>query len=224
MLDRPMPSSKPRRDKPSGDKWANYTTAEQMGLAEEGGPSAYEIEQMVRGRGTKVGQWEEVVATPTPPPPPPEETRPETEEEELANFKIQQKRPHRDVYDDDVDTGALLGLKLKSKERKLAEGDVKGDVAGIMEEEVKEEAKGGAGFSKGGWGNAEVKEEPAMDGAEAKVEATADAGEDVKTEPGEDKKPDLDAATAGPPAPAAAPSSGASMFKKRRPPPSSRKK
>jgi hypothetical protein len=221
-----MPSSsKPRRDKPSGDKWANYTTAEQMGLADEEGPSAYEIEQMVRGRGTKVGQWEEVVATP--PPPPPEETRPETEEEELANFKIQQKRPHRDVYDDDdVDTGALLGLKLKSKERKLAEGDVKGEAAGIKE------AKGAAGFSKGGWGKAEakeeVKEEPPTDGAEAKVEATADAGAgaDVKTEPGEDKKPDLDAppATAESPAPAAAPSSGSSMFKKRRPPPSSRKK
>ncbi|TXT13960.1 uncharacterized protein COLE_00153 [Cutaneotrichosporon oleaginosum] len=242
MLDRPMPSaSKPRRDKPSGDKWANYTTAAQMGLADEEGPSAYEIEQMVRGRGTKVGQWEEVVSTPTPPPPP-EDKRPETEEEELASFKIQHKRPHRDVYDDeDVDTGALLGLKLKTKERKMAEGDVKGEIAAEDREGAKEEAKGtniGAGFSKGGWGTAETKAEVKTDadGLGVKIEPSANADSDagavmdIKTEPGEDRKPNLDASVENPaavecstqiPAP---PTSGGSMFKKRRPPPSSRKK
>lgn len=199
-------------------------------MAAEEAPSSYEIEQMVRGRGTSVGKWEEVVATPTPPPAGfVEETKVEqTEEEEMANFKFQHrdKRPLRDVYDDDdVDTTALLGIKLKSKERKVGEADVKGE-AGFKEE------KGGAGFSKGGWGKAETGKVEVKEEVEVKVEAAADEAlaEVVKAEPGvEDKKPSLDASPAPPPAAAATAteqpaSSGASMFKKRRPPPSSRKK
>lgn len=220
MHDRPVASSsKPKRDKPSGDKWSNYSTPDQLGFAAEEAPSSYEIEQMVRGRGTKVGKWEEVVAAPTPPLEGegfvPEEKVEETEEEEAANFKFQHrdKRPLRDVYDEDeVDTGALLGIKLKSKERKVGDVEVKN--------EAKEE-KGEAGFSRGGWGKAaeeDVKEEFKHEATEGAADENSKA---VKMEAGEEKKPDLDAApgTAEPPA-----LFGASMFKKRRPPPSSRKK
>jgi WW domain-binding protein 4 len=49
------------------DKFANYSTATQLGLAEEEEAtqeSSYEIEQMVRNRPTHVGAWEEVAVEP----------------------------------------------------------------------------------------------------------------------------------------------------------------
>lgn len=171
---------------------------------------------MVRGRTTKVGEWEEVVV------PSPsaeggadggEKRKAEEDPEDLREFKIQQKK-HADPYDDDDwDPSALTKLKFKSKEKKIGE----------QEPEVKEEQIGEgnrAGLSA--WAKAEVKTEPREDVKVEHAEASEVKQEpDVKTEAGQPEPP-VKPEPAEPPAPA--PSAGGSLFKKRRPPPSSRKK
>lgn len=202
-----------KRAKPSGDKWSNYTSASDLGLAPgEEAPSSYEIEQMVRGRTTKVGEWEEVVV-----PSPSAETeetaekrKAEEDPEDLREFKLQQKK-HADPYDDDDDwdPAALTTLKFKSREKKIGE----------KEPEVKSEQSQGSVAGPSGWAKAEVKTEP-PEGVKAEP---AEGAEAVKQETGDEKDaaPAVRAEPAETPAPAPA---GGSLFKKRRPPPSSRKK
>lgn len=62
----PTPTARPRASGPT-DKWANYSTATQLGLADEEEATqetSYEIEQMVRNRPTQVGAWQEVTVEP----------------------------------------------------------------------------------------------------------------------------------------------------------------
>lgn len=216
-----------KRAKPSGDKWSNYTSAKDLGLAADEGEaqtSSYEIEQMVRGRTTKVGEWEEVVV-PSPSAAAEEadggEKRKaeEMDPEDLREFKLQTKK-HADPYDDDDwDPASLTALKVKSKERKIGE----------KAPEVKAEQNGEAGAATAaagsGWARAgDVETEP-PEGVKAEPAEPA-AAEGVKQEPGVKTEaaaaePAAAAAPAEAPPPAAA---GGSLFKKRRPPPSSRKK
>lgn len=210
--------------------------------------SSYEIEQMVRGRDTKVGGWEEVT-TPVivygvdgvPVPQHGEGSgsagaAAPAYEDDHDNFKIQQgtKRPVRDVYDDDeFDPQALLGgLKFKSKERKIGEAEPE-----APKEEAKEEGKpesGGKGWAKISINpnDSNVKcELEVSDELEAVTAAHAESSDangldDAKPE----IKPTMTVIPEPSPVPAAASaeagssSGGSSMFKKRRPPPSSRKK
>ena len=112
------------REKPK-DKWANYSSAKDLGFDdEETQKSAYEIEQELKGRAGEVGAWEEVVEQA---PTLYEDTvqndevkrKFEEDEEDHESFKIRDKRV-RDVYDDqDWDPKRVLGgLKLKVKEEK----------------------------------------------------------------------------------------------------------
>lgn len=111
-------SSAPKRPAKSVDKFANYSTAAQLGLVEEEtAPSSYEVEQMVRNRETKVGQWEEVVDEPTGLHSA-QGSAPQEEDEEGEGWKFQHKgkRPVRDPYDDDdFDPRAVLKMRKKVK-------------------------------------------------------------------------------------------------------------
>lgn len=205
-----------KRSKPSGDKWSNYSSAADLGLAPgEEAPSSYEIEQMVRGRTTKVGEWEEVVV-PSPSAEGAEKRKAEEDPEDLREFKIQQKK-HADPYDDDDwDPSALTKLKFKSKEKKI------GDKEPEPEADVKTEQSGeGSRSGPSGWAKAEVKAEPPEGVKTEPTEAAEEVKQepDVKEEVGEPEQP-----VKAEPAETAAPAAGGSLFKKRRPPPSSRKK
>jgi WW domain-binding protein 4 len=96
-----------------------------LGLVEEDEavPSTFEIEQMVRNRDTKIGQWEEVTNEPsglysgngngikT------EHGADEEEETEGWKFQHKGKRPIRDPYDDDdFDPSAILKMRKKVKQ------------------------------------------------------------------------------------------------------------
>lgn len=236
-------SSRPPRPKPAGDKWANYSSAASLGFDdEETKLSSFEIEQMVRGRGTNVGEWEEVkeaapAMTYTEDGVPALDLKRKAEEEEdHNNFKFQHrdKRPAHDVYDDDDwDPKAALGsIKLKTKEKKLGEAAPESKPA-----VKKEEATDKAGFSKVGWSGKlnmtegdPVKEEPKDEGKDegdskpALDDVAEPTAESKVVEPATEIKTEAAAPETVAAAPEPAPSSGASMFKKRRPPPSSRKK
>lgn len=120
------------------DKFANYSTAAQLGLMEEEEttPSTFEIDQMIKNKEANIGQWEEVVDEPTglhtgrggaP-------GQDEDEEGEGWKFQHKGKRPVRDLYeDDDFDPGAL------SKMRKKHKPGVPEDPAFSSEQELKRE-------------------------------------------------------------------------------------
>jgi hypothetical protein len=124
-------SSKPR-EKPKGDKWANYTSAKDLGIEDlDTSQTAYEVEQEIKGRAARdVGKWEEVVETPV-------QAYTDAEasgtykrklgeygvddnaaEGEEFKFAHRDKRPLRDPYaTDDWDPDAVLGkMKIKTKE------------------------------------------------------------------------------------------------------------
>ncbi|KAK8858835.1 hypothetical protein IAR55_003065 [Kwoniella newhampshirensis] len=120
------------------DKFANYSTAEQLGLADpESLKSSYEIEQEIKGRAGEAGKWETVSIPST------NGTSgddlagagpsgmkrkwgfglgmAEEEEKEGEGWKFDHKgkRPVKeDIYDDDWDPKALTKLKVKVKEEK----------------------------------------------------------------------------------------------------------
>jgi WW domain-binding protein 4 len=113
-------SSKPAK---SGDKFANYSTASQLGLVEEDEtvPTTFEIEQMVRNQDTRIGQWEQVVNEPTGlysgNGVKTEHGADEEEETEGWKFQHKGKRPVRDpYYDDDFDPSAILKMRKKVKQ------------------------------------------------------------------------------------------------------------
>lgn len=249
-------SSSRTRTAPSGDKFANYSSAAQLGFDdEETQLSSYEIEQMVRGRGTAVGAWEEVVepkvvygADGLP------ELKRKADEAEVVDeddpdsfkFSHRDKRPVRDVWDDDDwdPKAALSGLKFKSK---AAAGDKPAEERPTPAPAAVPVAPGAA-LDRSAWSgklelgsgssgaaaaaDAEAKEEK-PDASEAKPETKteveakpADAAQPDSKPVVSDVKPEAEAAAAEPAAaePAPEPAAASSMFKKRRPPPSSRKK
>jgi WW domain-binding protein 4 len=107
----------------SGDKFANYSTASQLGLVDDETPqpTTFEIEQMLKNKETKVGQWE-AVAEPTGLYSGSSGIRNEHAadgEEETEGWKFQHKgkRPVRDPYDDDdFDPSAILKMRKKVKQ------------------------------------------------------------------------------------------------------------
>lgn len=136
-------SSKPR-EKPKGDKWANYTSAKDLGIEDlDTTQTAYEVEQEIKGRAARdVGKWEEVVETPV------QQAYDEAEssgtykrklgeygvddnaaEGEEFTFAHRDKRPLRDPYaNDDWDPDVVLGkMKIKTKE---SSGAASGSVFG----------------------------------------------------------------------------------------------
>ncbi|WOO76775.1 Zinc finger protein ZOP1 [Vanrija pseudolonga] len=250
-------SSSRTRTAPSGDKFANYSSAAQLGFDdEETQLSSYEIEQMVRGRGTAVGAWEEVVepkvvygADGLP------ELKRKADEAEVVDeddpdsfkFSHRDKRPVRDVWDDDDwdPKAALSGLKLKSKgsagdnpaEAKPTPAPAAAPVApgaALDRSAWSGKLELGAGSSGAAAARAEGESESKEDKPDAPDAAPepkaedeakpADAAQLADSKP--DVKPGAEAAAAVPASaePAAEPAAPSSMFKKRRPPPSSRKK
>ena len=131
-------TSKPRESSKPKDKWANYTSAKDLGI--EGldtTETTFAVEQQLKGRAANdIGAWETVVE-----PPPPVvyyaqdgaedvvggkrklgeyDVNDEAAEGEEFKFAHKGKRPLRDPYDDDDwDPKAALGqIKLKSKLKK----------------------------------------------------------------------------------------------------------
>lgn len=156
-------NSKGREASKPKDKWANYTSAKDMGFHdEETQKSTYEIEQELKGRAAAaIGAWEEVVETP------PQATWSEEggegykrklgeymvddnmAEGEGFKFAHRDKRPVRDPYDDDDwDPKAALGkIKFKSKSS-----------GAKREDEVKAEAEAAGGLDREKWtGKLEMK-------------------------------------------------------------------
>jgi WW domain-binding protein 4 len=118
-------SSAVSRPVKSGDKFANYSTASQLGLVDEDEPlpTTFEIEQMLKNKETKVGQWESVSSEPaglsrslrT------EHGADAEEETEGWKFAHRGKRAVRHPYDDDdFDPSAILKMRKKTKQ----EGEV----------------------------------------------------------------------------------------------------
>ncbi|KAK4688364.1 WW domain-binding protein 4, partial [Tremellales sp. Uapishka_1] len=223
-------SSKPKVAGPPKDKWANYSTASQLGFDDaETQKTSYEIEQELKGRSGEPGQWEEIkIPVASWNGASKRKMEAEGEEEEAKNFKFQHrdKAAVNDPYDDDFD----INLKLRVKEEKRFEdgrkkesegkdlsGGLKRDRwTGKLELNVAEKGKGKEKDKVydpdvGGWVKPEdvdvVKAEQPVEGNEgnATEEPKPDAEVEVKSEP-------------EPPAPAAN-----SLFKKRRPAPSARK-
>jgi hypothetical protein len=109
----------------SGDKFANYSTASQLGLVDEDEPlpTTFEIEQMLKNKETKVGQWESVSAEPTGLSRSLKTEHGADGEEETEGWKFAHrgKRAVRDPYDDDdFDPSAILKMRKKTKQ----EGEV----------------------------------------------------------------------------------------------------
>ncbi|WVR06579.1 hypothetical protein IAU60_003611 [Kwoniella sp. DSM 27419] len=234
---------RPIRDKPK-DKFANYSTAEQLGLVNpDEEESSYEIEQQLGGKVGEAGQWEVVEAEPGAAYTPAEgskRTRDQRDDDEAEGegwkFDHKGKKAVRDPYEDDWDP-ASLKLKLKSKEKRVFEdknkvkeedGALKRELwSGKIELNPMMTEKRDANslvYRDGGW----VKQEDGTSAA-GTVKSDQTGEEDTKpdlTTEGEvdgdgsaqadapDTKPTVAAEAAG----------GSSMFKKRRPPPSSRKK
>lgn len=217
---------------------------------DESEETAFSIEQMVRGRDTKVGAWQEV-KVPTPSVTYDAEGAPvigakrkiEDEEEEADSFKFErkEKKPVRDPYDeDDWDPSALGTLKFKGKGKANTEKNGHGEELEPQPgPDIKQEIK------------VEIKEEDLLDRSNGKVVIQLDGDvklenaytkEEIETGPIPDNdtkqsidvKPDVSSTANESPAPETtsvsqptqeASSAGApGLFKKRRPPPSSRKK
>jgi WW domain-binding protein 4 len=109
----------------SGDKFANYSTASQLGLVDEDEPipTTFEIEQMLKNKETKVGQWESVSAEPTGLSRSLRTEHGADREEETDGWRFAHrgKRAVRDPYDDDdFDPSAILKMRKKTKQ----EGEV----------------------------------------------------------------------------------------------------
>jgi len=109
----------------SGDKFANYSTASQLGLVDEDEPlpTTFEIEQMLKNKETKVGQWESVSSEPTGLSRSLKTEHGADGEEETEGWKFSHrgKRAVRDPYDDDdFDPSTILKMRKKTKQ----EGEV----------------------------------------------------------------------------------------------------
>jgi WW domain-binding protein 4 len=109
----------------SGDKFANYSTASQLGLVDEDEPlpTTFEIEQMLKNKETKVGQWESVSSEPTGLSRSLRTEHGADGEEETEGWKFAHrgKRAVRDPYDDDdFDPSTILKMRKKTKQ----EGEV----------------------------------------------------------------------------------------------------
>lgn len=105
----------------SGDKFANYSTASQLGLVDEDEPlpTTFEIEQMLKNKETKVGQWESVSAEPTGLSRSVQTEHGADGEEETEGWKFAHrgKRALRDPYDDDdFDPSTILKMRKKTKQ------------------------------------------------------------------------------------------------------------
>ncbi|WWD18726.1 hypothetical protein CI109_103180 [Kwoniella shandongensis] len=205
-------SKRPVRDSKPKDQFANYSTAEQLGLIDpETEKSSYEIEQELGGRAGEAGKWETVTIEPTGLN---SEALPgtgtgvkrkfglggaaEDEEKEGESWKFDHKgkRPIKeDIYDDDWDPKALKSLKVKVKEERKFDDQPNKESNGNGEVE--------GGLKREGWsGKIELKpvkseEREGMKyvpgGGWVKVEEgedqTAGNGDGVKE--GLDVKPDL---------------------------------
>jgi WW domain-binding protein 4 len=148
-------SSSRKREAVVKDKWANYSTAKQLGFDdEETSKSSYEIEQELRGRAGEPGAWE-VVAEPV--------TQAGWvegqakggkrklgdyalgEEEDHEDFKFQHrdKRPVNDVWEEEEwdPRRAFGGLRVRVKEerqfgeRRSGSRDAEGSVTEVKREE-----------------------------------------------------------------------------------------
>ncbi|KAL1413089.1 hypothetical protein Q8F55_000838 [Vanrija albida] len=186
-------SSRTRPPPSSGDKFANYSSAAQLGFDdEETQLTSYEIEQMVRGRGTNVGAWEEVVA-------PrvtygadglPEKRKAEEEavdEDDPEQFKFSHRDKRPTVWDDDDwdPKAALSGLKLKSKPGEAA---VSAEAAALPPPPAPaaDPVPPGAGLDRSAW-SGKLELGPGSSGAAAAAEGEVKAEESKLAEEG---KPD----------------------------------
>lgn len=114
---------------PPVDKFANYSSAAQLGF-DDPGKSQFEINQELKSSIGEAGQWETVELPPAVPTSEDSAEKPVGKrklgehdgEDEETDFKFQHrdKRPVRDPYDDDdYDPRAVLGsLKMKVKAEK----------------------------------------------------------------------------------------------------------
>ena len=111
------------------DKWANYSTAQQLGFDDpDTQKSSYEIEQEIKGRAGEVGAWEEVIEPISSVSSWQNEDRESKrnlgeyvlgEQDDGDNWKFQHrdKKPVYDIYDDeDWDPS---GLRVRIKEERL---------------------------------------------------------------------------------------------------------
>ncbi|ORX37187.1 hypothetical protein BD324DRAFT_625114 [Kockovaella imperatae] len=186
------PSASRKTDKPK-DKWANYTSAKDLGFDDEDTQkSSYQIEQELKGRAGEVGAWEDVVEAA------PGHTLQATrslahsnadsdDEGEGFKFSHREKRPWHDVYDEGEwdPKAALSSLKLKKQDKS----------DGVKMEEQN-------GLDRKGW--------------DGKIELQGHHLSSVKAQP-EDKHETLDAEPDVKPEIPAAENAGSSLFKKRRP-------
>ncbi|KAL7420526.1 hypothetical protein Q5752_004477 [Cryptotrichosporon argae] len=239
----PSASAPARPSAPPADKFANYSTAEQLGLADASAETAYEIEKAIGARPGRAGEWEEVDAGA-------EAARAraanqvraqyvDEEKERAETWKLRSEKREREVYgDDDYDPMAALA-KVRLKKVENSTGWKTGRHAPA---EAPAGAGGGGvegGLKREGWsGKIELNPDEGAAGleqAEAQA-AAATTEEDVKPAVAEigdvkpvsheavmaEEKPDV-----GDVKPAAEPpaeGASTSLFKKRRPPPSGRKK
>lgn len=153
-------SSGPKRPDKPVDKFANYSTAAQLGLAEEAtAPSTYEVEQMIGGKDTKIGQWEEIVNEPTGLHSTADgdgtghgsHRAADDEEAEGEGWKFQHKgkRPVRDPYDDDdFDPSAILKMRKRVKAEGPAEPEATATSGGLA---AKEEEKARRALDREAW-------------------------------------------------------------------------
>ena len=145
-------TSKARESSKPKDKWANYTSAKDLGI--EGidtSESSYEVEQQIKGRAAKdIGAWETVVEPAPVPMYYSEEgavmgkrklgeydVNDEAAEGEEFKFAHKDKRPVRDPYDDDDDwdpKAALGQIRLKSKTK-----TEDGGKANVVKQELQQE-------------------------------------------------------------------------------------
>lgn len=210
MLSRMHPSagastSKAREPSKPKDKWANYTSAKDMGFDDEDTQkSAYEIEQEIKGRAApEVGAWQEVVDVPQNQSW--SEAGPEGYKRKLGEYAVddndaegegftfahRDKRHVRDPYDDDDwDPKAALG-KIKFKSKVTGSTEKK-------EEDIKAEPVGGLDREK--WtGRLDLKTElsptkPTRTDGLAYVNGGSNkvGGQDIQGTEDQDRKPTLD--------------------------------
>ncbi|WVO14309.1 hypothetical protein L204_101941 [Cryptococcus depauperatus] len=119
----PARLNRPRDTKPT-DKWANYSTAAQLGFVDpDVEKSSYDVQQELKNSVGEPGQWEEVAA-------PSINVNGEGRSNEIAGNKREReedgtnegwrfdhkgKKPIHDPYDDDFDPTSLKLLKIKKK-------------------------------------------------------------------------------------------------------------
>ena len=233
---------KPGRPEKPQDRWANYSTAKQLGFDdEETQKSAYEIEQEIKGRAGDVGAWETVEDSPPVYEPTPylemgdDEAGPSKrklgeygvqEDEEHEEFRFEgRKRPVRDPYAED-EAPIQLGLRVRVKEEPSGLDSREGPVVTIN----------GQGSAPS---QADVKtdpdEKPSVGWTRSKPIGKVDGPHPnvgrgpIKSEDGDGKvnvkrEPSDLGAGATDEVEVKTESAAESLFKKRRPPPSSRKK